>query len=100
MSIGTSVTCELADGCKRPGTCVTLRKALYGLRDVPLVRFEELQGYLHKLALDMCKDEPCLFVYNRKNTILLIFFVDDIVMAYYKNVEEDYQELITGLKQA
>lgn len=55
------VTCELLDGYKKLGKCVRLKRALYGLRDSPLLWYNELSSTLKDKGLIASKEEPCLF---------------------------------------
>ncbi len=95
----TPVTCELPDGFKKAGICVELLKALYGLRDSPQLWYEELASKLRELGLEACPEEPCLF-YTKDRDVFLVFYVDDILIAFARRSEQATQHLIAGLKQA
>ncbi|CCE34829.1 related to retrotransposon HobS hobase [Claviceps purpurea 20.1] len=94
---GLPVTCELPDGFKVDGECVELLRALYGLRDSPQLWFEELSSKLKKLGLIPSLEEPCLF-YTEARDVFLIFFVDDIIIAYHRDHKDKAEALIAGLK--
>ena len=55
------IICDMPDGFKKAGFCVRLNRALYGLRESPLLWYEELSGTLRKLSLISSAEEPCLF---------------------------------------
>jgi hypothetical protein len=78
------VVCELPDRFRKEGKCVRLNRALYGLRDSPLLWYEEFSGLLKSLGLTSAKEEPCLF-YDQERKILVLFYVDDILLMYHKD---------------
>jgi hypothetical protein len=75
----TLITCELPPGFKDPGWVIELNKALYGLRDSPLLWFQELSKSLNEFGLEQCAEEPCLF-YSPDRRVYVVFFVDDILI--------------------
>ena len=83
---GDPVVCELPDGFRKPGMCVELRKALYGLVDSPLLWYREFCNTLGKLGMSPSKEEPCLFLSADKK-IIIVFYVDDILIFFYRNNE-------------
>jgi Reverse transcriptase (RNA-dependent DNA polymerase) len=60
--------------------------ALYGLKELPLLWYEELKSTLIKLELKPVEGFPCFYT---NSTIILFVYVDDIIMAYYRS---NYQE--------
>ena len=91
------VICELPDGYKVPGKCVKLKKALYGLKDSPLLWYEELSRSLEKLGLLSSKEEPCLF-FDKERKILLLFYVDDILLMYHRSAIEPASKVVKALQ--
>lgn len=91
------VTCEYPDGFKKPGTLLEVKRALYGLRDSPLLWYREFKSTLLKAGLIPSTEEPCLF-YNEQRTVLLVFFVDDILVLYNKKHKAEAQKLERHLK--
>ena len=62
------------------GRILTLRRALYGLKDAPLLWYKELTKSLTALGLHPIPNTPCLYI----NADLIIFFyVDDIVVLVH-----------------
>ncbi|KAL2122403.1 hypothetical protein VTJ04DRAFT_2858 [Mycothermus thermophilus] len=80
------VTCELPDGFKEDGMVVELDKALYGLRDSPLLWYLEFSGTLRELGLIPSKEEPCLFR-SEDSRVVIVFYVDDILVFYHSSNE-------------
>jgi hypothetical protein len=95
---GELVVCQLPDGFKKPGMCVVVDRALYGMRDSPALWFREFSSTLTKLGLIACKEEPC--IYRSKEGIFIVFYVDDVQVLYHKSIETQAQELIQRLKGA
>lgn len=93
-----TVICELPEGYRIPGKCVKLKRALYGLKDSPLLWYNELSTTLRENELIASKEEPCLF-FNRDRSILLIFYVDDILSLYHRNYASQAHRVIQALKQ-
>jgi hypothetical protein len=86
------VVCELPDGFRKEGKCVRLNRALYGLRDSPLLWYEEFSGSLKSLGLTSAKEEPCLF-YDQERKILVLFYVDDILLMYHKDHDKKARDM-------
>ena len=63
------------------GTLVCkLLRALYGLKQSPLLWFEELTTFLIERGFLPLKSDPCIF--QQKNTgVLIAVYVDDLIMA-------------------
>lgn len=77
------VTCELPDGHKVPGTVVEPDRALYGLKDSPLLWYQEFSTALTKFGLIASTEEPCLY-YNKERTVMIVFFVNDFLVLHKK----------------
>lgn len=96
---GEPVYCELPDGFKKPGKCVRLLNALYGLRDAPLLWYKEFTSTLRKLGLKPNGEEQCLFQ-NEHKTVTVVFYVDDYLVIYHKRDQQEARRVIDGLAQA
>lgn len=94
-----TVICDLPDGFKLSGKSVKLNRALYGLRDSPLLWYEELSRTLKKAGLTASKEEPCLY-FSSDRKILLLFYVDDILLIYSKDREQDAHKVTTAIRAA
>jgi len=91
-----SILCELPDGFKKDGKIVELDKALYGLRESPLLWFNEFSKTLKELGLVPCSEDPCLFQDPEKR-VLVLFYVDDILVLYHKDHEGEGKRIIEGI---
>ena len=83
-------------GYRKPETLLKLEKALYGLRESPLLWQRELKNTLSSQGFQALPHEPCCFI---KGGILIFFYVDDIIVAYRKTQESVAQEAIKDLKE-
>nr|XP_036576325.1 reverse transcriptase domain protein [Colletotrichum truncatum]KAF6783050.1 reverse transcriptase domain protein [Colletotrichum truncatum] len=91
------VVCYLPDGFKQNGKYVELRRALYGLRDAPLLWYKEFSSTLRRLGLKPASEDPCLFTSNDKK-VMVLFYVDDILVLYHRDHREAAQNVINGVK--
>jgi hypothetical protein len=55
-------------------------RALYGLKELPVLWYNELRRELVKLGLKLVEGFPCLYT---SRWLILFVYVDDIVMAFY-----------------
>lgn len=92
-----TVICDLPEGYRQAGKCVKLNRALYGLKDSPLLWYEEFSSTLKKAGLFASAEEPCLF-FSRERRILLIFYVDDILVFYHKQNIEESRKIVLAIK--
>lgn len=86
---------DFPDGYKHPGMVLQLLRALYGLRRSPRLWQQEFSKTLEELGLHKVSEDPCLFVNNH---IFLIFFVEDIIIAYRKDDERYADEFERALE--
>ena len=93
------VTCELPEGFKVEGKCVELLKALYGLKDSPLLWQKEFSSALRKLGLKASPEEPYLF-YTEDRKVIIVFYVDDVLMLYKQQDKALADVIIIGIKAA
>jgi hypothetical protein len=91
-----AVACKLPDGFKALGMCVEIDRALYGMKDSPALWYQEWATTLRKLNLESCKEEPCIFMNERRN-IMVVFYVDDFCVLYHRDHEPEAQVLIREL---
>ncbi len=68
---------------KIPRKVYKLDRALYGLRDFPILWYNDFLTMLKKLGLVEYIKEPCLFI-NKQKKLLVVFYVNDIQVLYYK----------------
>jgi hypothetical protein len=62
------------------GELLELKRALYGLKDAPLLWYKHLKETLIRLGLRPIKDVPCLFTSEQ---LIVFFYVDDIVVLVH-----------------
>ena len=97
------IYCNLPDGFKDLGfstegigqPVAELDKALYGLKDSPMLWYNEFSSALEALGLAKSSEEPCVFINNH---CLVLFYVDDILLLYRKSDESHARELVNALK--
>lgn len=86
---------RMPPGHRKPGTILKLQKALYGLRESPLLWQRDLTATLQKLGFKIVPHEPCCMT---KGGIIIFFYVDDIVLAYRKDKEDEVQAVTNELQ--
>ena len=62
------------------GELLELQRALYGLKEAPLLWYQELSSTLQKLGLKPVPGALCLYINNK---LIVFFYVDDIVVLVY-----------------
>jgi len=72
------------------GQTLRLLRALYGLKEAPRLWAIHFQDSLRKLGLHPVQGFPCLWMNNR---VILFFYVDDIIILYHPDYQEDFQKL-------
>ncbi|RYP34796.1 hypothetical protein DL768_011035 [Monosporascus sp. mg162] len=87
---------KMPPGFTKEGKILRLKKALYGLRRLPLLWQKTLTDAFRDLGFKEVPQEPCVMM---KGDILVFFFVDDIVLGYRKKKEKEVRETITDLKK-
>ena len=80
------VICELPNRFKKKGFIVLLDKALYRLRNSPILWYKTFYATFKKVGFFRLEEEPCLF-YNKKRIVYLIIYVDNFLLIYLKNYE-------------
>jgi hypothetical protein len=95
-SLEDIVYMQMPPGYKNAGRVLRLKKALYGLRQSPLLWQKELTKTLLDLGFQTVPHEPCILM---KEGILIFFYVDDIVLAYRKVDTTKAQQLAWRLQQ-
>ncbi|KAL2125978.1 hypothetical protein VTI74DRAFT_2034 [Chaetomium olivicolor] len=93
--IDDEVYMEMPGGYRKPGRVLKLQKALYGLRQSPLLWQKELQATLVSLGFKPVPHEPCMMM---KDQCIVFYYVDDIVIAYRRQKQAAVDKLITGLQ--
>lgn len=86
---------RMPPGYRRPGRVLKLKKALYGLRCSPLLWQRTLSEKLKSLSFNQIPQEPCIFV---RGTIVIFFYVDDIVVAFRKHQRQEALGVMNQIK--
>jgi hypothetical protein len=73
--------CNTPEGfTKQFGSLLLLCQALYGLKEAPLLWYQDLAKTLHNLGLKPIPNVPYLFA---NNDLIIFFYVDDIVILVH-----------------
>jgi hypothetical protein len=70
------VYCKYPEGFEQAGMCLLLQRALYGLRQSPLLWLKNFSKTLQELGLMEVPGEPCLY---SNDWLVVLCYVDDIV---------------------
>ena len=85
---------HMPPGFSKRGRVLRLRKALYGLRKSPLLWQRSFTSTLSKLGCKAVKHEPCCMT---KGSLIVFFYVDDIVVAFPPGNGSEAKELFWEL---
>ncbi|RYP68913.1 hypothetical protein DL771_006402 [Monosporascus sp. 5C6A] len=83
-------------GYPQRGKILLIRKALYGLKESPLLWQKDFTSTFRDLGLSPVPHEPCCFLCKG---VLLFFYVDDIVAAYNKKNQALVDRLIQQIQE-
>jgi len=75
-----------------------LDRALYGLRDSPVLWYKTFCAMLEKVGFFRLEEEPCLF-YNKERIAYLVVYVDDFLLIYPKSHEQTATKMVEGIKK-
>lgn len=92
--INEEVNCYAPEGFERSGSCWRLLRALYGLKQSPLLWYNDFSGALEALGLHSIPSVSCLFA---NEWLLVFFYVDDIAVIYGKQNQAHFEEFEAGL---
>ena len=92
-----TVFMRMPPGYSEQGKVLKLNKALYGLRQSPLLWQQKLTNEMKKAGYTEIPQEPCIV---QKNGIICFFYVDDIVFAYRKEQGEEVKRTIAQLSES
>jgi hypothetical protein len=86
---------QLPAGYRKDGFVAKLERALYGLRESPLLWQRDFSSTLKEIGFQPIPHEPCCMV---KDGIIIFYYVDDIVLAFRKDKKEEAAELMRKLQ--
>ena len=82
------------EGMNKPGKCIRLVRALYGLRISPKLWYNDLSSTLEELGLKRVPESPCLYM---NQDFIVFFYVDDIMVLCWPNAKENFNLFRTKL---
>ena len=82
-------------GYIKPGVILKLQKALYSLRESPLLWQRHLTETLSRTGFTPVLHKPYYFA---KNRVLLFFYIDNIIVAYQKHKKKEADTLVNSIK--
>lgn len=77
--LNDEVYCECPEGFQRPGHVLRLNRALYGIKQSPLLWLNAFSATLEELGLLPVSGVNCLFCNEH---LIVFFYVDDIIVLY------------------
>jgi hypothetical protein len=92
--INDDIYCYAPEGYESLCSCWRLLRALYGLKQSPLLWYNDFTEALEALGLHPIPDVNCLF---RSKHLLLFFYVDDIAVLYRKEHHAAFKQFEEGL---
>ena len=81
--------CNTPQGFTDQYGSLLLCRALYGLKEAPLLWYQDLAATLHKLGLKQILNTPCLFA---NDELIVFFYVDDIVVLVHPTNMKAHKE--------
>jgi len=81
-------------GYRQQGKILQLNKAVYRLRESPVLWQRLFTGTLIDIGFKPIPHEPCCLICDE---ILIFFYIDDIVLAYWKSDKTKTKNLITWI---
>jgi hypothetical protein len=87
---------RLPPGYRKPGVILQLQRALYGLRQAPLLWQKHFTSTLILIGFTPVPHEPCCYTLKG---VLIFFYVDDIVLAFEKGNQALVDQISAQLKK-
>ena len=81
---------------KHRGKICLLLKALYGLKESPLLWQRDFTHTLRAIGFETVPHEPCCYT---KDGVLIFFYVDDIILAFRRERQKVADALIQALQE-
>jgi hypothetical protein len=95
-SIDREIYMKMPQGYQKKGTILKVQKALYGLKVSPMLWQKEFTTTLQSLGFIAVPHEPCCMI---KDSVIIFFYVDDIIFAYAKHKEKEAQQAVKLLQE-
>ena len=87
---------EYPEGFGVQNHILLLLRALYGLKQSPLLWYQDLTATLEQLGLRQVPGVNCLLT---NDWLVVFFYVDDIILLYHKSNSARFNTLLSSLKQ-
>jgi hypothetical protein len=100
-SVNEDIYVQPPEGMQVKSTCVLkLNKALYGIKQAPHEWNVNIHTFLISIGFTSCIKDTCIYIKVSKtnHTFILGLFVDDMVVSYNENDEQEWQLIKTTLK--
>lgn len=81
-------------GYRKAGRLLRVKKALYGLRELPLLWQKGLRGTLKEIGFITVPYEPYYIIWAR---IIIFYYINDIAIAFRKELRETIANIIRRL---
>jgi hypothetical protein len=94
--LNQEVYMRMPPGYRMAGMILQLQKALYGLREAPLLWQQHFTDTLKRIGFRTIPHEPCCMT---SGGILIFFYVDDIVFAFRRDKTAQATDVAMYLKQ-
>ena len=78
--LNPSIYCKLPPGFEHLGGVLKVRRALYGLRESPLLWLRTLKDALYQFGFEDIPGVDCLMT---GRNVIILFYVDDILLLYW-----------------
>ncbi len=79
------------------GKILLLLRALYGLREAPLLWYQEFRRTLRKLGLEPVDNAPCVWINKH---LIIFFYVDNIIILVHPSnlhVHQQFEEELLNI---
>ena len=86
---------QLPAGYPKDGVIAKLERALYSLRESPLLWQRDFSSSLEEIGFQPMPHKPCCMV---KDGIIIFYYIDDIVLAFRKDKRDDAAKLMRKLQ--
>jgi len=79
MEMPSGIDWHVSRGSASSGSALILRKARYGLKQVPRLWYEDIDGYLQSIGFRQLAEDPNRYI---QQGVLLVLYVDDLLIAH------------------
>lgn len=86
---------RMPHGFEKQDQVLKLNKALYGLRESPLLWQKLFNAALREAGCEAVKHEPCCWI---RDGVIIFFYVDDIVVAFREEKRAEASNLVAHLR--